>query len=548
MRERADRDGVDILLVDTGDRIEGNGLYDASEPKGKYTMEIFKEQTIDILCAGNHELYHNHSSNNEYLTMVPNFNSSYLSSNIDILDPQTGTKVPLAPRYKKFTTKNQGIRIIAFGFLFDFTGNSNNTIVQPLEKTIQEEWFQNAIRDREVDLFLVAGHVGLDMPEFKKIYTAIRNVQWDTPIQFLGGHTHIRDFKRFDAKAYGLESGRYMETIGFGSISGLTTGDKAKPVRTEASPIFARRYIDNNLFSLHHHTSLDDETFPTEHGRNVSALITSSRTALKLDDRFGCAPADLWISRAPYPSTTSIFSWLEKHVLPDMVQSHERAVSPRIVIINTGAIRFDIFKGPFTKDNTYIVSPFPSEFRYLKDVPYEIADRVSTLLNSGGNILEQDAPHHFRTRMLAYPEQLGAQETTVSADEESHAGHDWRHDQGILATHSKPQRPEGYTTKDDAGDEGDDTVHSPVSFYKVPNCIEARINTTRPSSIPFDGSEEPVETVDLVFLEFIQPYILFALQFLGGEYGAVDTAPYGEGKNLSSMLSQWAQSNWNGEC
>jgi 2',3'-cyclic-nucleotide 2'-phosphodiesterase (5'-nucleotidase family) len=40
---------VDLLLIDTGDRIEGNGLYDASEPKGEYTLEIFKEQEIDDL-------------------------------------------------------------------------------------------------------------------------------------------------------------------------------------------------------------------------------------------------------------------------------------------------------------------------------------------------------------------------------------------------------------------------------------------------------------------------------------------------------------------
>ena len=55
MRERIEQDGNDLLLVDTGDRVEGNGLYDASNPQGNYTREIFKQQHMDIICIGNHE-------------------------------------------------------------------------------------------------------------------------------------------------------------------------------------------------------------------------------------------------------------------------------------------------------------------------------------------------------------------------------------------------------------------------------------------------------------------------------------------------------------
>ena len=55
MKEKAEREGADLLLVDTGDRIEGNGLYDASDPRGKYTRRIFQEQPIDVICIGNHE-------------------------------------------------------------------------------------------------------------------------------------------------------------------------------------------------------------------------------------------------------------------------------------------------------------------------------------------------------------------------------------------------------------------------------------------------------------------------------------------------------------
>ena len=204
MREKAEANGQDLLVIDTGDRIEGNGLYDASDPKGEYTFDIIKEQHIDILCAGNHELYKLNSSENEYLVTVPDFKDNYLASNLDIVDPKTGELVPLAARYKKITTKQQGLRVLAFGFIFDFTGNYNNTVIQPVEKAIEESWFQDAIRDREVDLILVAGHVHIRAAEFDAIHKAIRKVQWDTPIQFFGGHYHVRDYKKFDSKSYAI--------------------------------------------------------------------------------------------------------------------------------------------------------------------------------------------------------------------------------------------------------------------------------------------------------------------------------------------------------
>lgn len=470
---------------------------------------------------------------------MPDFKGNYLASNLDIFDPKTGERVPLARRYRKFTTKNQGIRIVAFGFLFDFTGNSNNTVVQPVEETIKEKWFQNAITDREVDLFVVTGHVAIRSEEYSTIYKAIRAEQWDTPIQFFGGHTHIRDYKKYDSKAYALESGRYMETIGFQSISGLATGGKGVTASV-LSPTFSRRYIDNNLFSFHHHTSLNSSSFPTPHGRNISALISTSRTALKLDHQFGCAPIDLWTNRAPYPSNTSIFSWLGQLVIPDMVLDNNRTDKPRIVIANTGAMRFDIFRGPFTRDTTFTVSPFTTGFRYIKDVPYGIADRMLTVLNNEGTILEEAAPE-LKAWMMAPPEQLARREdVVVSATDDKYSPKQQttlKDEQSLIP---------GYTTKDDAGDDGDDTLHAPISFYRVPNCIEARIGTC--TSTDKEDGEKPVESVDLVYLEFIEPWILLALRFLGAEYELKDTEVYADGVDFTTMIAMWVQENWKGEC
>ena len=482
-------------------------------------------------------LYKSNSSENEYNEMVPNFKDNYLASNLDFIREEAGERVPMAPRFKKFTTKNQGIRILAFGFIFDFKGNSNNTVVLPVADTAKEQWFQDAIRDKEVDLILVAGHVAIRSPEYTTIYDAIRSVQWDTPIQFFGGHSHIRDYKKYDKKAYALESGRYMETIGFQSITGLSTNKKAQ---VKASPTFARRYIDNNLFSYYHHTGLNETTMPTELGKNVSAQIHAARKELKLDHTFGCAPRDLWTNRVPYPDEASIFSWLDSRVVPDQVVDPKRASKPRIVVGNTGAMRFDIFEGPFTIDTTFIISPFTSGFRYIKDVPYALADRVLTILNNKGPIFEHAGMEVFR---LVAPEQMTIASDVV-AGKVRQLQFDIKGNRQIPLGKSEDKLTPGYTTKDDAGEDGDDTIHSKISSYKVPNCFEARVNTT--STV--DGKEEPVETVDMVYLEFIEPWMILALKFLGGAYDLNSTLPYAGGKDFTTMIAEWVKDNWNGEC
>jgi hypothetical protein len=532
MRKRADEDGVDLLLVDTGDRVEGNGLYDASSPKGKYYYDIYREQDVDIICTGNHELYIASTADGEHLYTVPNFKQNYIASNLDYIDPKSGEIMPMAQRYRKFQTKNQKLDVVAFGFLFDFTGNANNTIVQPVRETVREKWFQDAIQE-ETDVFVVIGHVGVQMPEFKTIFRAIRKQNPLTPILFFGGHVHIRDATAYDARSFAVASGRYFETIGWMSVDGEL---ERTALSEDAGFSFHRRYIDNNLLGLHYHTGLDATTFPTDHGRNVSAMITKARSELDLDYAFGCAPKTLWMSRSPYPGDDSIYSWLEKEVLPDVVVNPSRADVPRLAILNTGAIRFDIFKGAFTRDTTFIVSPFLSVLTYIPDVPYHQARQVIDLLNNAGKIMES-AP--MDNRFMAIPEQLVIHESIVHEEPESDGGMDASQQKPLGESADRRYHlTEGYTTRDAIGDDGDDTVHKPVNFYVVPNCVQAEVG------FPEEG--EP-ETVDLVFLDFITPWILMALGIVGGEYSEEDVQLYAEG-TFTDMMASWIWENWPKHC
>ncbi|KAL4745698.1 hypothetical protein BDW72DRAFT_211111 [Aspergillus terricola var. indicus] len=528
MRELAEAEGRDLLLIDTGDRVEGNGLYDSSEPKGLYTSEIVRQQRIDVLSPGNHELYKKSTSEAEYKITVPNFHGHYLSSNVDIYDPETGELVELGPRFRKFTTKNQGIRITAFGFLFDFTMNYNNTIVHPVEEVVKESWFKHVIQDQTVDLFLVIGHVPVRSKEYDAVFNAIRASHPDTPIQFFGGHLHIRDCHQFDSKAVGLASGRFMETIGFASISGLST-ERNQLEPSTVDPVFERS-----------HTRLNKSTFPTEHGRNVSRLIQQSRSALKLDEIYGCVPETLWMSRSPHTASNNIYAWLQREVLPSMLGDTSRKGKPAFVIFNTGAIRFDLFEGQFTRDSVYIVSPFTSGFRYLKNISYAKATQVLDVLNQQPQIFAAaQGATGLLPRALAPPEQAardyGIDLTRLHRTESIFDTPTSQYPMSIDLDSEHVIIP-GYTTTDDMGADGDDTVHSMVEFYQIPNCIGAlTVNS---------GSAMP-ETVDLVYIDFIQPYITLAADQVGLDVDvSQDSEVYMPSTSFTDLLVKWVKTHW----
>ncbi|RMY28965.1 hypothetical protein D0865_15626 [Hortaea werneckii] len=653
LHDRADADGSDLLLIDTGDRVEGNGLYDASDPKGYWTFNgIFEEQPIHVITSGNHELYLANTSRRESDVVVPAYRQNYIASNLDIRDVESDGQNadfrPLAARYRKFTTKNNGIRILAFGFLFNFHNNANNTRVQPVQETLKEEWFQDALREKDVDLFLVAGHVPVrESEEYDAVYRAIRAVKWDTPIVFFGGHTHVRDFKRWEDNAMGIESGRYLETIGFLSMKGLKGGGNGKEEdvkledeheneekeetvststtstqRIKKSLQYNRMYIDNNLHSFHHHTKTNSTTFATEHGRNVSAQIEHARQTLNLNQTFGCVPQTYWLNRAPYPSNTSLLSLLADRILPESFAAYNTTTSPAannaetnpsnshhhhnqnpsIILTNTGALRFDLFQGPFTLDSTFLISPFTSGFRMIRDVPFSAADRVLGLLNSEGPILRREGEDGLGVgggrgmewavqegvfRAMAPQRGWGGEE---EEDEEEEKGwvddSTWRnggsggaggqipllshqnpesdraniepplHEQGFQ-DHPPPTRVPGYTTHDDLGAAGDDTLHAPTRFYDVPNCIGSKIffpnTTTTTTTIITTGTSlqqqqqenlPSPEKVDLIYNAFIEPWILSALEFLGEGYEKGDTEVAWGGETMTGVIGGWVGGNW----
>jgi 2',3'-cyclic-nucleotide 2'-phosphodiesterase (5'-nucleotidase family) len=58
MQAKADQLGVDLLLVDSGDVVDGNGFVDADNSgfKGHAARELLKLVEYDIATTGNHEV------------------------------------------------------------------------------------------------------------------------------------------------------------------------------------------------------------------------------------------------------------------------------------------------------------------------------------------------------------------------------------------------------------------------------------------------------------------------------------------------------------
>lgn len=390
----------DSLTRLVGDLHNGAGLSDATEVDGEVSNVVFQNLDYDLLTIGNHELYLAEVAYQGYNNFSKVWGDRYLTSNVQILNTTTNKYDYIGNQYKYFTTDN-GLRILALGILFDFTGNVNVTKVIPASTMVNESWFQTLINSPPgpVDLFLLIGHnTALQQTKtgtFGYVRNAIRAVYPSTPVQVFGGHSHIRDFQVYDEASTALESGRYCETLGWLSMSGFSANNSAytgptqpqgvpnptrKATNNSTAPwTYSRRYLDWNRLTFEYHASgsqlnytAHPAAFDTAKGAATTAQIYEFRQQLNLTYQLGCAP-QLWcISCAEFNSSGSIYNLLST-AMSAVVVSDARQDKARVAIGNTGGVRFDLHKGPFLTDDAYIVSPFENIFVYIPDVPYSIA-------------------------------------------------------------------------------------------------------------------------------------------------------------------------------
>ncbi|KAK4184174.1 Metallo-dependent phosphatase-like protein [Podospora australis] len=571
MKRKADCMGVDLLLLDSGDLHDGTGLSDTTKPNGEVSNEFFVQNTgYDLLTIGNHELY---VSQVAYLTFN-NFSKAwgdrYLTSNVEIMNPQTQEWEYIGRPYKYFTTPH-GLRVMAFGVLFDFTGNVNITRTTTTAEMLKKDWFNQAIATcNDIDIFLILGHnparEGRRGSTFKAIHDYIRNFHPDTPIHFFGGHSHLRDFVVYDQSSTASESGRYCETIGWFSMSGFNSSnsgftgpanpqatiDSGLPVQNpnrtatnnSASPfLYSRRYLDWNRLTFDYHAPGSQNPVGRTRrlaGLGISAEITAFRSQQNLGKVYGCNPKTYCLSCVEVTHPDSLFTFLGDS-MGQIIVNKTRSHIPRLHISNTGMARFDLYKGPFTYDDNYVISPFPSKVVAIMDVDWKYAKEVLANMNKRG---AQQGRRIEKRSVVPQIDRIqgelcmdpilefGAMGEKVVKRGEEIAPDGGKRRQGALNA--------GYRTVDDFGTDGDDTPHKSREQHELPPFFEAK------AGFPSQG-EEPL-IVDLVFNDFINDDIILALEDMAPERNytaADDIVPYmTPNYNLQDFLLPYAEANW----
>ncbi|KAG0266846.1 hypothetical protein BG011_000461 [Mortierella polycephala] len=494
MRQQADHRRKDLLVVDSGDLEDGNGLSDSTSRRGEASRPIFEMINYDLLSIGNHELFSNEIAEAIYKDFAPKWGKRYLTSNVFFKDEKLKKLVPFGNLYRKFRMK-YGTRVMSYGFIFNYNNPTTNSVIEPSNVTVTLPWFQKSLKEK-VDVYLIVGHVPVRFAEATDVVKAIRAVHPTVPIIVMGGHAHVRDFTQYDARAVGMASGRYLETVGWLSVQGIH--DQACRVKTACigkNLTATRRYLDNNRHSFKTHALAHPrQKFDTWKGHKITNEIATLRGSLKLTTVLGCAPQAYYISRYPVTDSRSAYHLVANEILPFYAVDKSRP-NPSVVFIHAHALRFDILKGTFSVDDSFCVSPYYYKLIYVT-APFKIAKKVLPTLN---------------------PPELQKRDFSTAS----------RH----IAANSNLTL--GYVTNDDYGYGGDDWPHIPYPEVTVPSYVS--------SPLPSDLNDD--DLVDVIWLDFFTKKMESTLKELDPSTTYVP-ASYRQDVDSHSMLVNFVEDKW----
>lgn len=205
--------------------------------------------------------------------------------------------------------------------------------------------------------------------------------------------------------------------------------------------------------------------------------------------------------------------------------NNTRASIPNIVITNSGSQRFDIYAGPFTKNDQLTASPFADTFLYIANVTAGVANQVLPALNNAGAAIR-------RRELVAREDELyrrGYVDSRYRA---------WLREMDMTASTKRRAVGNltlGYVTSDSCPGIGDDTLHAPLPFYSIPDFIGSI-----PPSVPDDTA------IDLVFVDFIETQLLSILNTIqtAKTFSTADVASYSP-ILANTALGLYAQAKWN---
>jgi len=471
------------------------------------------------MTVGNHEMYKRDIAidMNVHFAKPLAPNRHFVTSNAYINGTgSNNASMPVGELYAKFTTDN-GRKVTALGILFTKFQTDSGLYHQDISTMISEKWFQDAIADKP-DLFLLAGHMplanypgGQEEDEWDKVVAAIHRVHDSTPIAILGGHSHIRDCRRPNEYSMALQSGRYMETVGWMST-------KLGSVEGKYRPGFTRRYLDPNRVTYEYHTSTNPDTFVTAQGKKFDQDLNALATQFDLGQKYGRAPKDYTLTQANATSEGSVYHLYVNEAMPAVLKTNRS--NPTINFINGGSLRFDVYSGDFTKNDQIVAMNYADPFQAVYDVPFRYAAKVVPYLNEHPKPTSTLSKRDTERVDEVFSRWLEAQSESSVADEDDAEDH-------VL----------GYVTEDKCGPKGsgDDVVHTPVKYFATP---------------PFVGSTPSITDddtkVDIVFLNVSRPHVIRALNAIQTSKKYSDGDVHDHTQTLSNeVLGLYATKKWN---
>jgi hypothetical protein len=236
--------------------------------------------------------------------------------------------------------------------------NCNTTIVVTVEQAVQSDWFTDELSKGEFDAILILAHMGVNDPLVNVILNATRAIVGrDVPVQFITGHTHVRDNQLLDDRASSFEPGHYLDTLGFCSFP------SRHGVKENSTADFEHVFIDANVKTLKGILGVDDMS--TSSGSALSSLIHETQKDLGLLNIVGCSPQTFLLLNGLEERQSLWALYLYEVVMHGFFRYNQS----KVLIQSTYAFRYDLYQGNVTVDDVIAVSPF-------NDSWYKISEQI----------------------------------------------------------------------------------------------------------------------------------------------------------------------------
>jgi len=391
LKQYCDETNKDFWFVMNGDWIDGTGL--SMNGDATHLTPLLEKMPWDAVNVGNHELYH--PSVVAYAQQPASFVSwwgeRYLSATV-VVQNENDMK-PFGNHYRVLHGKHASV--LVFGFLYDMKGYADTVTVQEVETVVEQAWFADALRKEAYDAIMVLAHMHYLDRLVSVILKKIREITGPEstthlPVQFITGHSHIRNFAIMDNASVSFEAGRYLDTVGFASFpmqktlqnafaSALQSDSKTDAVYSGegnlTGQLFQYVYLDANVDVLQQTLGITD-SFDTPEGVALSTFIQRTRTEMGLDETVGCLPFSYYHDQG-VDAPQSLWRFFQERVVPSQFSPND------VVFLSSETFRYSLLgSGNVSLDDIIAASPFNETLYAWEKVPSETLVKLNETMNS----------------------------------------------------------------------------------------------------------------------------------------------------------------------